>query len=428
MEKTTKKKNKPVQQTVFFITPHIPLASGRGSEQRAWQHLQSLQTLSSNIHLIILDWGQRLEKDKVANIPTSLATTHILKCQASLSSTSSLPGAQLIGRLWQQLFHANKPFIQLTGHSHLAFIALINEQAPQQVFSFKFQSGLLWQQYRTNNSQPFHTVDFDDIESIVMARQQKLNRKQLGIEANLIAKLAIRQQREFENTLLKQADLVLVCSELDQQKLKQRQPYAQVDYIPNAVAITDKNKKPTQNTNATTETMQHILFVGTMSFQPNQLAIIYFCQHVLPFIEQQYDGSFTVDIVGYSPPPEVQQLDKLANVSVKGGVDSVSDYYHQASLAICPIQFGGGTRIKILEAMSFACPVVSTTIGAEGIDVNHNHDIVIADTPQQFAAGCISLMKDHKLNSHIGQQGLALVSRDYSDRSVQKKLSKLLAP
>lgn len=93
-------------------------------------------------------------------------------------------------------------------------------------------------------------------------------------------------------------------------------------------------------------------------------------------------------------------------------------YYQSATMAIVPIRFGGGTRIKILEAMALGCPVISTTLGAEGIEVNDGENILLADTATEIADACIRLAGDEILRAHLSRKGWEVVNENYSATAI----------
>jgi glycosyltransferase involved in cell wall biosynthesis len=119
----------------------------------------------------------------------------------------------------------------------------------------------------------------------------------------------------------------------------------------------------------------------------------HFCHDVLPLI-RRHEPRTTLSIVGRTPTPAVQRLADIPGVTVTGRVDDVRDYVGRAGVYIVPIRIGGGTRLKIFEAMGMARAVVSTTVGAEGLPVSDGRDIVIADTAPAFAEAVVTLMRD----------------------------------
>src|SRR3989442_1700290 len=148
-----------------------------------------------------------------------------------------------------------------------------------------------------------------------------------------------------------------------------------------------------------------IVFTGSMDWMPNEDAVRFFVEQILPRIRQAIpDATFTV--VGRNPSRALVELGvRRPGVIVTGGVDDVRPYMEQSALYLVPLRIGGGTRLKIFEAMAMGLPVVSTRIGAEGLPVTDGQDIVLADSPEQMANAAIQLLTDAAAAPAFGQRG-----------------------
>ncbi len=142
-----------------------------------------------------------------------------------------------------------------------------------------------------------------------------------------------------------------------------------------------------------------VVFVGSMDWEANIDAVDYFCREVWPAVKQAVPSA-RFRIVGRNPHPRVQRL-AGESIEVTGTVASVIEHYREATLNIVPLRIGGGTRLKIYEAMAMGKATVSTSIGAEGLDVNDEADILIADSSEKFAESMISLLKNQPLRVRI---------------------------
>jgi glycosyltransferase involved in cell wall biosynthesis len=152
---------------------------------------------------------------------------------------------------------------------------------------------------------------------------------------------------------------------------------------------------------------REIVFVGAMDWLPNIDGARYFVSEVLPRIRSKYPGARVV-FAGRNPAPEIQALARQDSlIEVTGTVPDVRPYIWNSSIAIVPLRIGGGTRLKIYEAMAAGTPVVSTSTGAEGLAVTHGRNILLADSPDAFASACIGL-----LDSEVSRRLLALAARD----------------
>lgn len=136
-----------------------------------------------------------------------------------------------------------------------------------------------------------------------------------------------------------------------------------------------------------------ILFVGSMDWQPNRHGIKHFAQSILPLIRGQFPTAELI-IVGRNPPADVRSLEQIPGVRVTGTVEDTRPYLGKATVSIVPLYVGGGTRLKIFEAMASGVPVVSTTLGAEGLALENRKQLLIADSDEEFAQSVKLLLSD----------------------------------
>jgi polysaccharide biosynthesis protein PslH len=209
-----------------------------------------------------------------------------------------------------------------------------------------------------------------------------------------IRRALFRQQWQrmlrFEGATLQRFDRVLAVSDTDRDTFHALYPAslsAPVYSVPTGVDTTffaprDASIRP-----------RHLVFTGSMDWIPNEDAMTYFCAEILPRIRAA-EPDVTLSIVGRTPTPAVQRLAAIHGVEVTGRVDDVRGSIADAAVYVVPIRVGGGTRLKIFEAMAMGKAVVSTTVGAEGLPVTHGRDVVIADEPDAFAAAVVTLLRD----------------------------------
>jgi polysaccharide biosynthesis protein PslH len=169
-----------------------------------------------------------------------------------------------------------------------------------------------------------------------------------------------------------------------------------------------------------------LVFTGSMDWLPNEDAMLYFCREVLPIVRAE-EPATTVAIVGRAPTPAVKTLaDDHAGVTVTGRVDDVRPYMRDASVYIVPLRIGGGTRLKIFEAMAMGKAVVSTTIGAEGLPVADGEHVLIADQPHPFARAVVDLMRDSTRRAALESAARTLVVERYDWSAVAGELEHAL--
>ena len=212
-------------------------------------------------------------------------------------------------------------------------------------------------------------------------------------------------------------DYSTTVSEEDRQLLLNENSRLQVEVIPNGVDVQKYQPLSSESISPS------LLFLGNMGYPPNIDAALYFCKEIFHLIRQE-DKKAELWIVGRDPSPEILELDN-DNVHITGRVDDVIPYYKKTSVCVVPLRAGGGTRLKILEAMALGRPVISTRIGCEGLDVIDNENIIIADTPAQFAQKTTQVLHDHELYEHLSKNGRKLVETRYSWDPITDKLMAL---
>jgi glycosyltransferase involved in cell wall biosynthesis len=209
-------------------------------------------------------------------------------------------------------------------------------------------------------------------------------------------------------------DKCVVVSESDRSTLKQAGPDLDIAVVPNGVDTQTYFLLPNPPAAPT------LLFVGSMNYPPNVDGAIFFCQEVFPLIKQRVPDAKLL-IVGQKPSRAVQAL-ASDDVTVTGFVESVLPYYQQASVFVVPLRAGGGSRLKILESMALGRPVVSTTLGCEGLSVTCGENILIADTPSDFAAQVVRLLDDEEQWRYLVTSGRRLVETRYDWQIIAQEL------
>ncbi|MEO8285471.1 MAG: glycosyltransferase [Chloroflexota bacterium] len=201
--------------------------------------------------------------------------------------------------------------------------------------------------------------------------------------------------RREERAAWQQYDGITLTSERDAQLLRRDAPEKPTMVIPNGVdtAFFHPSTAPVEPGT--------ILFFGAINYYPNTEGLLFFLDEVFPHVKQQNPGA-RLWIVGQLPPPAVAAR-AAKDVIVTGLVDDVRPYIERAAVVIAPLRIGGGTRLKIVEAMSMGKPIVATHIGAEGLDVNDGEDIVLADTPEDFANQVARVLGDTALARRLGE-------------------------
>jgi glycosyltransferase involved in cell wall biosynthesis len=161
-----------------------------------------------------------------------------------------------------------------------------------------------------------------------------------------------------------------------------------------------------------------------MDYPPNVDAAVWFCNEILPRLQRKLPA-LGFKIVGRNPTPQVLNLAKRQGVQVTGTVADIRSYVAGALAVVVPLRSGGGTRLKILEAMAMERPVISTSVGAEGLEIMPGTDILIADDAEQFVSQVERLMKSSEESRNLGMAGRRLVTKKYDWRICLDGLDRL---
>ncbi|MBU0982878.1 MAG: glycosyltransferase, partial [candidate division Zixibacteria bacterium] len=164
-----------------------------------------------------------------------------------------------------------------------------------------------------------------------------------------------------------------------------------------------------------------LVFTGSMDWRPNQDAIEYFVTEVFP-LARRVRPNLKIDVVGRKPPSHIRDLGKVSGVTITGTVDDVRPYIARAALYVVPLRIGGGSRLKILEAMAMRKPILSTGVGAEGLNVTSERHLILADGTREIAAGIERCLTDPDLCRTIAANGRELVLDRYRWSSLGDKL------
>ncbi len=222
----------------------------------------------------------------------------------------------------------------------------------------------------------------------------------------LIFYLQYRSFVNYESVVCPRFDMCFCVSSEDQRRLSSLCPGATIEIVPNGVDLDYFSPGAVEEDDAC------LVFTGSMDWQPNEDAVVYFCDHILPIIRVKLP-EIIFYIVGSNPTDRVLKLNMHKGVIVTGSVDDVRPYMMSAAVYVVPLRIGGGTRLKILQALAMEKAVVSTAVGCEGLDLQPDEHLFVADEPEQFAAKTIQLIKDPSLRCRLGENGRKLVREKF---------------
>ncbi|MHB1361369.1 MAG: glycosyltransferase family 4 protein [Thermoleophilia bacterium] len=220
--------------------------------------------------------------------------------------------------------------------------------------------------------------------------------------------LSARRVGRYERKLLRKMQGIIAVTRLDADAISRLAPGVSVKVVENGVGCADYAGTAA----AGGEPGGRLMFVGLLSYPANIEAVEWFAGKVLPLVREKYQDT-TLTVIGSDPVQRVLDLDDGAAVNVAGFVEDVQPYYRESSIQVVPLLIGGGSRLKILESFAAGTPVVSTSKGAEGLEVEDGRHLLIADAPEEFAAAVIRLREDAELYGRLRENALALAQEKY---------------
>lgn len=327
-------------------------------------------------------------------------------------------------------------------------------------YSLSLQSRLIWK-FRTGffkpldmleismyyllNEIPFKNYDFVVIEGVIPIYVLKLLRRKFkdskfiidfhNVDSILLEKLSSIKNKENSLKAIKYYeagyknlwDYAFTCSDLDRNIIRDANR-GKPDLDRNIVTIPNGVASPVNiNKIPSSTSMNNLLFCGSMDYRPNEEGLIWFVDHIAPLLKQQaFD--FKLTIIGNGSPSDqlLMRFRENSYIDFRGHVESVKVYYENASISIVPLLTGSGTRLKILEAMAFEIPLVSTSKGAEGVNYTKGFNILISDTPEAFARSIILVCSNASIKRCLAENGKALIESQYEWNIIGESLQNTL--
>jgi len=256
-----------------------------------------------------------------------------------------------------------------------------------------------------------------NVETMIWRRHHEsapdpLRKFYFGLQAN--------RMFAFERHVCTQAGHIIAVSREDAETMRQLFGATRISHVPTGVD-TERFVPPPAS-----PAVADLVFIGAMDWMPNMDGIRYFVREILPLVRRRRP-EVTLAIVGRTPPPAIEALAADdPKITVTGTVPDVRPYLWGAQVSIVPLRIGGGTRLKIYEAMAARVPVVSTPIGAEGLEVRDPENIRLADGPESFAGACVELLEDSAARARLAAAGAELVTSRFSWEMVSRAFEEIL--
>ena len=388
---------------ILFLSTTLPFPLTDGGRIRVFNLLKQIAQ-KNDVTLLALE-TQPTDKNSIANVERLGVKVHLVQFASTLPPLS--PKTVLSAMLKRQP------------------ITVARYDVP--VYREKFRELLSTETFDIVHYEMFHTAQFHtetDLPSVLSLQNvdsaiwHRLQNKTETLFSKWVYWNQKRAFQRYERELSPKFDVVTCTSEVDAAVFERYCAEGTVKVIPNGVDVTHFFPDPAS------EASTHLIYIGSMDWYPNEDAVSFFAEEIFPQIQSNVpDVNFT--IVGGNPSERVQRLADMEGVIVAGPVPEIKPYFAYVTVFVVPLRIGSGTRLKILEALAMGKAVVSTTVGAEGLALRDDEEILIADEPDTFANAVTRLLTDRELRQRIGMNGRVRVEQDYDWRSIAERLHKV---
>ena len=392
---------------ILFITGMLPFPLDNGRKLRSFHLIRKLSE-GNGLTLFITDEKNPDEKN-IGELKKYCKDVKIAPC-AELSTP------RLILRLFLSIFR-KEPFSLLKRYSNRIrqqLHSLIDETRPDVIICDRLTETLylLDKGIKAIKIYSTHNVEYQIV--------RRFSESTTDILKKLASYIEWKRMEAYERRVWENFDFSIAVSENNKDIISKFIPKERVFVVLNG--IDTGYFQPVKNT----KTPFSIIYTGQMGWFPNEDAMLYFTSEMYPLIKKEVpDLKFF--IVGSNTSAKVKKLaEGDESIKVTGRVEDIREYIDRAAVYIVPLRIGSGTRIKILEALAMEKPVISTTVGCEGLELTNGKEIVISDKPAEFANRVVSLLKDEKAGQRLGEAGRKVIKEKYDWEVVFNQLDKLI--
>jgi glycosyltransferase involved in cell wall biosynthesis len=400
------------RQKILWLSHFVPYPPKGGAYQRSYNLLRHLAK-EHEVHLLAIRHKTGTHPaDELARAETELGQFCKSVSIHDLSRRTSALSLRFLG--FRNLFSSSPLTIDLYADAGFrdAFLRTIREQNPDWVH---FDTISLAPLVRETGEIP-SALNHHAIESYMMFRR---GRKETNWIRGLYYRHEGKRLAAAERHYAPQFVANLVVSRDDGDQLEEIAPGIRTEVIENGVDtdyfapfVSEKGSRK-------------LIFASTLNRYANKDAVLYFVKEVWPLLKREHPDLGFI-IIGKDPPGElIEMASRDSSLEVLGFVDDVRPYFAKAAVCVCPIRDGAGTRLKVLDSMAMGIPQVSTTIGCEGLEVNPEWDILIADTPEEFTRQIKRILADDELRANLKANARKTVEDKYSWGLIGRKLAAL---
>lgn len=407
---------------ILFLTQIIPYPPDAGPKVKTWNVIRYLE--ESGHHVTLVSFIREEEKLYLDDVKKMCSEVHVIPIKRSrLADVGYLIKSQLTGRSFL-IERDNLAAFRLAVKSLLAnrhFDVIHADQLTMSQFALDNDGKRLVNQ---NGKGPILIFDAHNAVWTIVDRMGQT----MPFFIRPFVSLESRRIKHYEGQIVQKFDRVLAVTEQDRLALIKAtsiedaliQEKLPITVIP--IAVDTSQLRPINRKAGST----NLITLGTLHYPPNADGIRWFVHEIYPLISQAIP-EISLTIIGKNPPQDFSQFNSQysGSITVTGYVPDLVPYLEQAAIMVVPVRAGGGMRVRILEAFSRAMPVVTTTIGIEGIDATPDLNVIIEDDPQKFASAVVRLIKNEELQAKLAENGRRLAESQYDWRVVLDKLNTL---
>lgn len=386
-----------------------------GTAKRMLTMLDALKTHSTHIDMLFFPhWEIEVTSTRLKEAESRIARDWGLD-NFSLTICQQDKILKRQGNLWQGYlqpatsFFRQAAFAPVCGKNHLQAFEERLALRPDLIFVHRLKT--MCPLMLSRKILPPIYWDMDDVEHRAFARS--VDQPPVWRTKRLL-KLQLPMLERGERRAVNMSHKAFVCSEIDEEYLRQRWSTEKVLAIPNAIPIPDVKPLPNNKT---------VLFLGILNYEPNRVAAEYVIDRIWPSVRERVPdarliiaGRFAECVAQYTAPP--------LGVEFTGFVNDLDELYDAIQVVVCPILSGSGTRIKIIEAAAHGKPIVSTHIGAEGLRFENEKEIIIRNTPSDFADAVVQFLLNNELSATFGNRAHAKAKTLYDRAQIVKIIEK----
>lgn len=402
-----------LRKKVLFLSYTYPSPAGSGSQLRAASLVRMLAT-DSDIHVLIAGYAERVNGPPDPALKELCREIAYLRVQPSRETGWTWPPSSGSAKI------VALPTIDcVPGKAADGIIEFYQENDLDCLFVFRFDA--LHFLYDRLDFFPVRYLDLDELPSRGQAQIARLRQNSQGEVFAASKRTSPAKTLMMEKVFIPRFHRVFVASDVEADEVRRQTGYPHPCVLPNIYPA-----RPTPPGRRATTRIE-ILFVGSFFYYPNVDAVLYFCREILPLIQEEKGNRVLFRIVGMGSTKEFECVRDQPGVDLAGYQENLTPFYTQAAVVVVPLRAGVGTRLKILEAFVHERPVVSTSIGAEGLEVTDRENILLADCPAAFAQACIEVIDQPKLAGKICEGATRLHRDHYSEEALLRCYERIMA-